>query len=404
MNIQSSIQNAFLIALFLTPVFSLWEIIALFQGNLSNQTSNLTPAYIKILKDLLIVVIFFLSFISYCKRKKIPRLNYIYFIFIIILISIFLTYCDVGMTPAILAGIRWAFPLIFFFAVYHVVDEKFQKRISSILIVLFFCALFLQILEMFFMSHWYGVTSYGLSKRNPGFFLIPSTMALFSSITLYYTVYYCSNKFLRILLIYLLVPLSIFLTGSGTGILILLAISLAFFYQKIKKKFFALLLITNSIPLAIFFLPIISGRSDIFWSLQMRLKVFFSILGFDNFFISNSFGYGTNSAVILSHSLNLGKKAFVADSLFTSLVANIGVVGLLIFLVFLFRLYKPSLRHNQFFIIFLFSMVSSISFEVFPLNYLIMINLVYFMKFESKRKSDSSNYLLNQIYSRKVNV
>jgi hypothetical protein len=136
----------------------------------------------------------------------------------------------------------------------------------------------------------------------------------------------------------------------------------------------------------------------------MRLKVFFSILGFDNFFISNSFGYGTNSAVVLSHSLNLGKKAFVADSLFTSLVANIGVVGLLIFLVFLFRLYKPSLRHNQFFIIFLFSMVSSISFEVFPLNYLIMINLVYFMKFESKRKSDSSNYLLNQIYSRKVNV
>ena len=108
-----------------------------------------------------------------------------------------------------------------------------------------------------------------------------------------------------------------------------------------------------------------------------RLSIFTKSLVESNLF-SSDFGLGTNSAVLLG-------KGEIMDSTFASLVVNLGYIGLFLILglIFLFLLYSVVAGYKSLFVfisIYTLFAFTTIIFEVYPVNLLMAVLLVYFMK------------------------
>ena len=261
-------QALICLILFLTPVFSLFEVIALFNGTLLNQVNNLTPTCVKLIKDFIIISIIILGMLDCLLRGKI-LFFYSYSFFLLLCVTSVIFSFNEQPFLFIISGFRWLLWFLLLPFIYNVVDNAFQRKIAHILSVLFIFAFILQLFELRYLVGWYGLNKLGLSRRNPGFFLIPLTMAAFVLLTFYYVNEYLHNGFLKKTVLFL-VPFSMFLTGSGTGIIVYCLIAFIKVYKKIKQKGIVLFLIFFSSILLIILLPIISSRPDIYTSLFTR--------------------------------------------------------------------------------------------------------------------------------------
>jgi hypothetical protein len=94
--------------------------------------------------------------------------------------------------------------------------------------------------------------------------------------------------------------------------------------------------------------------------------------------ISTDFGYGTNSAVLLG-------KGEIMDSTFASLVVNLGYFGffMILALIFIAILYAGITKDKMLFVFLivftLFSFTTIIS-EVYPVNLIFGVLMVYFLQ------------------------
>lgn len=242
---------------------------------------------------------------------------------------------------------------------------------------------------MFFASSWYGTSAFGLNLRNPGLFLIPNTGAFFSIVSLYTSLFISDFTKKKKFFIILISTISVFLTLSGTGLIVFLCVLFFYFATKEMMKWY-LLIVPFGIIFIYFFVIFLSSRDAnyIEQSGGTRLSIFM-----ENFMksdvVSTNFGFGTNTAVMLG-------KGEIMDSTFASLIVNLGYFGFfaVVFLFFLLISYSIIFRNKSLFVFFvvftLFSFTTIIS-EVYPVNLIMAVLVVYFMRIDPKKEKLSLN-------------
>jgi hypothetical protein len=271
-------------------------------------------------------------------------------------------------------------PIILPIFIIRAVNQDFFQTL-----ILFLCALLglhfsVQIFEFFFASSWFGISTSGFNLRNPGLFLIPNTGAFFSIAVLYVVLFIGNMSGRQKLLFTLLGSASVFLTASGTGFVALLIIILFYYVDKIKTKSFFLFLPFIFISI-FYFLESFTNRGGndyIATSGGTRADIMVDkFFGVD--FVSSSFGFGTNTFVMLGDGV-------VLDSTYASLLVNLGYFGFFIFIIMiLMTLFHSIFTRNksQFVFVIIFSCFAftTIVYEVYPVNLIMAVIITFFIKF-----------------------
>ena len=374
-DLQSSLIFSGLI---IVPFLTYGELVGLFSGTLPGQGQNLT-GWFKASKDLIFMLLIFLGCAGYLLSNKVKYKSLIYLLVVLLATapSIILSLQNQFIYTA--SGLRWLIPVILPFFIYSVVDEALVKKIAKYLIVLLILHFCVQVLQAFYASSWYGVSSMGINLRNPGLFLIPNTASFFTIISLYFILYFADVNKLKKMFLVMVSIASVFLTMSGTGIVVLFILLLIYYFQFKFIKFFPLIL-PAVIGLGFVFISILlSSRTEEYLSVSGGVRLSILTNSFNNTsFFSDIFGYGTNTAIIMANGL------FV-DSTFASLVVNLGYFGFFIFMCLFLAVGVYSIL-NKFeplfallVIVFLYS-GTNIIFEVYPVSLLLAILVAFFMK------------------------
>ena len=381
---QRSIRHLIILGIILTPLFTISDVYGYLFGTahavLDNGTVNIG---IKFIKDFIFFLLIFIYLLTIISNNKRITLNKWYLSFFFLLFSsFFTTILTGGEIYMIIAGLRWAIPLIVLLAILKYVDDGLQHKIARVLIYLFVFAFVLQIIEFVFMPHFWGTNILGFNKRNPGFFYNNNTMAFYAILVFYYSLFFEQNKIFKIV-IYMLLPFSVLMTSSGTGVIVLSVMYLYIGYRKIKNAYLKNIVAMTSIglfALALLLLPLITGRSDILTSIRIRGEIFLDHLNFDHILVSDQFGSATNSGLLLQYQIHdEGKNGFfIADSTWTSIMVNISILGLILFGVMLFIIKNNSTEYYTFLLVFGLFPTTTIVFEAYPMNLLLAVNIAYF--------------------------
>jgi len=403
--------------LVLTPIFGLYEYFASLSGNGEGIYLNqvYSPWWIKGLKDfgLLFIFIFFVLGVLMKEIKfKIPKIFSFWLFIFFILISFILTAGYVSL-PISLVGLRVFAPFFLFLVAYNIFDNKDIKKISKILIFVALIECVLATIELFLGAPIHGKNFLGLSARPSGTFFVPSSFAIFLCVVI---VLILSDKKISSKKRFLLIALfSIFiiLSESGTGIIGLSLIFILWFLffapvnNLLKISVFLIILI---IPVFIFLnLPEITGRADIFYSLEARgqiLSILYNNMNYKDIFLGKGLGVGTNSTITILKSdqipieFNENDLAFISDSQYTSLLSQAGVFSLIFFLTFNIALFLKAFKKIRYDysrlililipLILIFSFTSNI-FELFPVNWIYFIFLGTFFKFKFYKPQSYEN-------------
>lgn len=385
--ISKNINIIILIAFILTPIFTIQESIALIFGGIVSQNEALTSVYIKLLKDFMFILLILLSILGSSYSGKILRINIFLMLYIIFLV--FIAYMFKNDFMIFFAGIRWLIPFILMLVLIPYITRELIIKVSYIGFYLFIFHFLIQFFQLFFAGGWFGLNTLGLSARNPGIFFIPSTSAFFTILILFLNMYYMDNpKIKRI--IFILSPISIFLTASGTGIVVYIVTSSLYL---LKRKYILALPILGIFLFFIVLLTLedITGRKDfIELSFGVRVGIFLELLQNSELFSSN-FGYATNTGILMSSLSGVKNNAFVADSTYSSILGNLGLFTFILVISFIFTslflawLQKDKEKLTFIFIYSLFS-ATTIIFEVYPANLLFAILMAYYLNIYKKER------------------
>jgi hypothetical protein len=328
MKTEKILERLILITIALTPLFSIGEIIALFLGTVVNNSTNITPVYIKLIKDLLFAIIILVSLFQFRVIKKV-HLSFLFLFPLLIFIV-----ASLAISPKIvllmLAGMRWILCVILMFFLIGKVQPQTYFKISKILYRLFIAHFIIQVIQFLIMPGYFGVTIFGRSSRNPGIFFIPNTAAFFSLLCLFFALYFPVSEKAKKRCLYL-VPISIFLTASGTGIA---GFFVVYGIYLLKPKYLKLAFVAApmfAIPF-LYLIEIISGRDIIKNSLVIRIDIFLDLFKTIPL-VSNFFGAGTTSSFLASNLTGADNKLFSTDSTFATIIVNLGLLPFLLFFV-----------------------------------------------------------------------
>ncbi len=384
-------QSIIIVLLLLTPIFNFMELTALFSGNYISAKIVLTPIYIKIIKDVAMLLIVAVGLVNVAQNKKIYT-NKLYLILVLAILLSALTSVIVSPNVTnILAGLRWSLPFLLVLFLFDSIDTKFQYRISTLLTRLLVFGFLLQVVQAFYFRAFYGLSSFtGLNARNPGFYFTPSAMAAFTLAAAYYIDYFREDDVYKKILLFFVVPVSVLLTGSGTGLLVLCGYFIIKAYKRIHQKQLMIFLGVCLFLAGLVALPIISGRAIIYESILKRGEIFAQAFKNENMVLSQSFGSATNAAV-LSDDRSDNAISFIADSTITSVMFNIGSFALVVFVLFFVSISRKKVMYLHFWLIYGAFIVTTIIFELFPLNLLLAVNLAYFIKIKKDLQIENSN-------------
>ncbi|NIT57407.1 MAG: hypothetical protein GWN00_14600 [Aliifodinibius sp.] len=351
---------------------------------------------IKSIKDFLLVIIFLLFLKDVLSGYKLVNNLLVWLMIAIIFVSFFITSLD-GKPFLAIIGLRSFSPFLMIFIAYNYLDMDMIGKIVKILsfvLVLGFCAAFAHAFLGYPIE---GTTYFGLAARPFGIFFHPWSFATFICFVLCFRVGFDISLYKRAtkgsLILIVLSTLFIFLAGSGTGLLTLSVffISYFFFFCRLRPYIKAVVMpILLLIPLFAFAnLQLLTGRSNIYISVKTRIDIlvdFINSAGIKEIAIGKGLGIGSNAAVTFLRLNPVGLKGanmlFTSDSLYTSLIAQVGIFFVIIFIlfnVFLFITAAQS-KYQGANAIALFvipvAMVASLGnslIEFFPVNWLLFI-------------------------------
>lgn len=365
--------------LYLLPFFSINDVFALYEGTLHDKVQVATPLALKLVKDLLVAVT-----IVYFFRVRRRRFEYLissmalYFLLALILLLSIISYGHWNNYLLLVAGVRWSLPVILLCVLIGAVKKNDLIFIANILRWIFIVHFAFQLMEWLFGGGYYGIGFWGLNARSPGIFVIPNTGGLFTVFCAYMYMFFLNQK--RTPLMYFIFTFSAFLTGSGTAIVTIL---LLFFLDKIylRRKLwliFSPVVFLGIFAFVIFVLSDVRPDSYVELSLGTRFHILYHYMVSSGVF-SNDFGATTNTAVQLGIP-----QAVVVDSLYASILGNLGWIGMFGFMIFIMiALYLAEMRKNKELFVFLniFMVVgfTSIINEAFPMNYLTAILFAYLL-------------------------
>ena len=370
-SINSTIRLLVIVLLGLTFLFNIGEVWMLITNQLGPGVKRQlhTPIHIKLIKDIFFISIISLGLLKMLLLKRVPKDRYYYLLLACVGLSFLLSVFrqDILVT---LSGVRFFLPLLLFPALYDTIDEAFQNKLSKVLIFLFLLNFILQIYQ--FESR--AVLG---NRRNPGMFATPSTTAFFSLIVIYYIYHFNKNRTLAKILAYILGPLTVFLTGSGTGIICLLLFFVILAYFKISRKWLLGFVCVPVIAI-LAILPEMVSRKNIYKSPHVRLRLFKDAMRQDDLLLSTNFGTGTNTANMLKRTYDRGPDKVHADSTITAMLTSFGAIPFVALLLFMAKNLRYRMCHCHFLCVFGIFAIMTVIFESFPANLLFIVNLSYF--------------------------
>lgn len=386
-SISGSILKILALLIAMTPLLNLWEVHALIVGTLSSQSEALTPVYIKILKDVGLFLVLVLSFLLFLSKKGLFFSQLVFVPWLLIGVAAFVFSATVPWAVK-LVGVRWFIPVLVMVFLIGIFDESQFRKLVIILLVVFFLHVFLQVIQMFFGMPWYGIGPMGLSLRNPGLFLIPSTGALFSVIAgVYFHFYWKSGVVMWGCCFF-----SVIMTASITGLAALSLILVYLFarrYVSIAASLcLVLLMLFSGMVLVNEVIAFLGRGADVLAiSGGERVRIFNELYSASSL-ISNTFGLATNAGILWAKKAGIDAPVFVADSTYASVLSNLGYSGFAIFIAMLsgFLFLGVWRRSDLGVVLAIFVIAASfgaILFEVFPVNLLIMIGVALFLSNKS---------------------
>ena len=375
------IHLSMLFAILVSPVMNAGELVYLILNwPIIDQSEIITPIYIKIIKDITFVVILFTAIMHMFITKNKIHSAYMVGIVYVMFICVYPIFYTENIV-IYMSGIRWIMPMLLIIFLIPYISREFLQSLTNLLFYVFMVHFCLQIIELFSVTHFHTYLN-GLSRRNPGMFLIPNSGALFTLFVLFFHLFYSSIK--KRYTIISLSFISIFLTQSGMGIITYFVIMLIFL---LSCTFFKLLpflaIILFLLYPAIFglFVNRYATNDYVGQSFGTRIDIFIDKFLNANL-LDNDLGLGTNTAVlILKDSLY---KVSIMDSMYASLVTNLGILNFIVILFTLLTLTFTAFVNKKkerliFYILILLSSSTTIIFEVYPVNLLISIMFAYYI-------------------------
>lgn len=384
-----SLQKGLIIlGLIIVPFISIGELMALFTGDLGSQTSNLTGVF-KFSKDLIFILLILIGMVDYLIHDQVNRKALLY-LFLVMLLVIPAFVLSMGSDLLYLAaGIRWVIPAVLPIFIFNAVDPGLLQKVSRLVFWLLLLHLILQLFQLVFAGAWFGTSAFGLNLRNPGFFLIPNTGAFFTVTCLYFGLFVSDFTTRKKNFLILISALSVFLTLSGTGLVVFLLL-LFFYVARLRMVKWLVVLLPISIVFFFLFLEFLNARDENYveQSGGTRLEIFEESF-LESHLFSTDFGLGTNSAVLLG-------KGEIMDSTYASLVVNLGYWGffsvlILITLGYAYALIKSNRSFFVFLVLFTLFGMTTIIYEVYPANLLMALLLVFFIHSGKKEQEVSAS-------------
>lgn len=365
---QDLVLELLFLTLLVTPFQNIVDVLWMFNDSLVSNGSAFvnpewlvvkTPGSIKIIKDLILVLLFFAFFLRLKTLSSFSKKALSALILILVYGSL---RAFLNKTPLVivLSGIRWYLPILLFpmFDDFRIDREDFLKFFNRYKYIMY-VSLVLQIFQILFSGRWGRCTTYLIGCRSSGFFAMPQPMSLFGLFFLILALEL--PKEIQQKKDYLVSVASIMLTKSAAGFLGLGA--LLFF--KVKTKFKIITFIFSLIIMITF--PLMTGRADFWNSPMIRLKVLQEIN-----FSKIVFGTYTNSC------FNFFKDDIctVPDSFFVGLLGNLGLYLTVLIMILICYYIHKSKRYFHFATL-LIILVSGSYTEYFPINILfpLMIGL-----------------------------
>lgn len=373
--LETLINRLILTILIMTPIFTIQESISLVfgDGGFFNYSKAITPIYIKGLKDLFFIFIILISVIHIIQNLSINRMaaRILGFMFLLVILPGFYFSTDILI---FLSGLRWLIPFILIAFLIDNVDKDLLYKIGTILFYLFILHFTFQIIHYFFAINPY--------MRNPGIFIVPNTAAVFAIIVLFFSKFYMKANLEK--KIHLLIPVSIFLTQSGTGIGIYVLFMIIFYTKRTALKYAPIIIIIVTVILLLY-LDELSGRQGLVEnSLGPRITIFLDVLR-SSVLLPEYFGHGTATSYLIANGYGIDLDTVMTDSWYAGIVVNLGLLissivmaGIIyLFLKFINTWNKEKLLFLMIYL--LFGVTSSIS-ESYPANLLFSVIVAFYLK------------------------
>ena len=386
----TSIEFLILLALLLTPIFTIQESLALIfldQRQQINTSNTITSTYIKALKDLFFIIIILMSFLIIAQSLSVKR-NTLRFLGVILFLILLPAYYYHTNILVYLSGIRWLLPFILAAFLFGHIDRNLLQKMGTIMFYIFIAHFLIQILQFLFSYGYYGLNSFGLSGRNPGIFYVPSTAAVFVLMVLFFSKFYMKKSLEK--KISYLIPISILLTASGTGVGVYIIFFTVYYLRGKYIRFMPVILIFIGITLLLV-LDYYPGRSglveDSLGARYMHVKealVHATLL-------PEYFGYGTATAELINNKFNSGFILPRTDSFYASLIVNLGLINFSLIVIGLFILFvRLTGSHDKGKLIF-FMICSSIALttsitESYPMNLILAVHIAYYLNPKEQNK------------------
>jgi hypothetical protein len=291
-----------------------------------------------------------------------------------------------------LFGLRWMLPLILTAFIIDFVDRTLLENVGKVVLFMYFLHFLTQLTEIVWMPPFFGTTILEITRAQ-GLFSIANSGAMFTVFSLYFAMFYSAQGRLRSFVL-LTAPLSLVFVASGTGIILGIILYIFFWFWRTGSTrsssvsgYFRVLIffVLCFVPVvALVFLNEITGRGDDYVEISGGGRLFALLESLSNAsWLSTVFGAATNTAVLAVNSGIVDDYgAFGSDSMFQSLVINLGLP--LAFLFLMLPLISIALKKSEFIprMSFLFIVVGAYSVtqivEIFPLNLLFSVLLAYF--------------------------
>jgi len=235
----------------------------------------------------------------------------------------------------VLAGLRVFLPMAFVVLAYSALNRRSLRRLETVLVGLGVVAAVAGFIQLLVTGKQIGGT-YGVYSL----FSFPGTYAIFLLTVLAFVLSRREMDGATLGLIVLFVA-AVVTSRSGTGLLGLALLFGLVLYRRFGNRMLVVSL--SALPIAAPLVPLVSGRGlSVVSSALYRAEILLATLDrmtLVEFLFGWGLGSGTNLSVTLSRmGLVDGVYVFIADSLYVSLLAQVGVVGLALFLAFNFHL------------------------------------------------------------------
>lgn len=352
------------------PFNSLHDTIAFFQGTVGDKTFAKTPLWMKLFKDVLLLCAITLTIAPIVVALNKRLLIIIAFLGLVFAYAFAALLSEVNL--AIVLAVRSYLVVFFIFLGFYYYRFDLVRLYPTIR-ALFYIELIVQILQMLYAPNYYGGTTVlGMNLTNPGTFLIPSTMASYSILTLYYARQQ-KDRATEIFAV-----LSVLLSRSTTAYIIIAIFYVIKFARSFRFSYDVIIAVV-SVVLVFLFLNIdaITGRPNILANLVTRFMIFSEATDYP---FGKGFGLGSGGAVLLHV-----KDAVIADSTINSLLFNFGYPGAFVYLVLIFISVKYFRLDDILLIAFVCFSITMIIFEMTPFIQFFFFELGKAMRFRRER-------------------